>query len=155
MLLSELKNHLAQAEQLLFEVRGAAIPLHVHLTEVGVNRRSFIDCGGKVRHEERISMQLWFDSDTDHRLSADKFLRIVEMAEERLGLPDAPVEVEYQQETIGKFALEVRADGVFELMATQTACLAIDACVPAGVKAKVQLADLQASACAPGSGCCS
>jgi hypothetical protein len=76
-------------------------------------------------------------------------LNILELSKKIIGeADDLEVEVEYQQETIGKFALEF-AQNHFVLRSMQTACLAIDRCgIPDAPKVKA------ASSCAPGGGCC-
>jgi hypothetical protein len=72
-----------------------------------------------------------------------------------MNLQDGEVEVEYQQETIGKFHLGF--DGVnFLLESTQTNCLAQDKCGIPIEKLKVNLAELNkpTTTCTPGGGCC-
>ena len=88
---------------------------------------NFIDCGGVERTEVVANFQLWEAKDYDHRLAPQKFLHILDISKKILGNDDLPVEVEYQQSTIGKFGLEFNGKD-FVLTAKQTACLAQDAC---------------------------
>jgi hypothetical protein len=103
------------------------------------------------RRETAANFQLWEAGDYDHRLAPQKFLHILNLSEKILGSEDLDIEVEYQQETIGKFGLAF--DGKdFILTPKQTACLAQDAC---GITSQlVALPQLQAAGCAPGGGCC-
>jgi Family of unknown function (DUF6428) len=156
MKLSELKNMLPQLETLTFVLEnGGQVPEHFHVTEVGKVHKNFIDCGGVVRNEYAVNFQLWNADDTDHRLEPAKLLNIIKLSEEKLGITDGDIEVEYQGTTIGKYGLEVNGD-TFVLTATTTACLAQDACGIPTVKPKMKLSELQAAAscCTPNSGCC-
>ena len=42
---------------------------------------------------------------SEHRLSAEKALKIISSAEHELRFPDLEIEVEYQSETIGRYGL--------------------------------------------------
>lgn len=160
MKLSTLKNYLVQMEQLQFDLpNNTSIPAHFHITEVGKVDKTFIDCGGTLRSELKIGLQLWYSVDTDHRLSAQKLLSILNMAEDQLDLPDAEIEVEYQAESIGKYGLGFVEDengARFKLLNTQTACLAEDQCSITEAKEQVtfQTMGTSSNTCAPGSGCC-
>lgn len=155
MKLSDIKNHLANAETVNFKLaNGTQVPEHFHVTEVGVVTKNFIDCGGTVRKEEVANFQLWDANDFEHRLKPKKLLDIIALSEKVLGMGDYEIEVEYQQETIGKYSLEF--DGTdFVLIAKQTACLAPDQC---GIPAKPKLVMAQIgdtnNSCTPGGGCC-
>lgn len=129
---------------------GAYIPPHFHVTEVGLVTKHFIDCGGVERKETVVNFQLWEAGDYDHRLAPQKFLHILNISKKVLGEADGlDIEVEYQQNTIGKFDLEF--DGKdFILAPKQTACLAQDAC---GIPSKETVAKA-ASGCSPKTGCC-
>jgi len=60
MRISELKQFLSAQETILIQLPdGTAVPNHFHVTEVGEVTKHFVDCGGKVRHEKRASLQLW------------------------------------------------------------------------------------------------
>ena len=156
MKLSQLKNVLPGLQTLKFVLEnGTPVPVHFHVTEVGKVHKNFIDCGGVVRNEYTVNFQLWNADDTDHRLEPVKLLNIIKLSEEKLGLTDGDIEVEYQGATIGKYGLDINGD-TFLLTPTQTACLAQDACGIPAVKPKMKLSELQAAAscCTPNSGCC-
>lgn len=150
MLLSELKQNLLEIKSVQFRLPGGIyIPGHFHLTELGILDKNFIDCGGKVRNEKTISLQLLHANDVDHRLSPEKFLKIISSAETILNAGDHEVEAEYQHETIGRYALDF--DGKdFLLLPTHTACLAKDSC---GIPDLTVLQNKEVC-CAPGGGCC-
>lgn len=157
MKLSSIKKHLATAETVNFKLAtGAYVPEHFHVTEVGLVTKHFIDCGGTERLEKVVNFQLWDANDFEHRLKPQKLAKIIALSEERLGIGDLEIEVEYQSETIGKYGLDF--DGVdFLLIPKQTACLASDACGIPPAKQKLRLGDLQKaeqSCCTPGGGCC-
>jgi len=134
---------------------GSMVPIHFHVTEVGLIEKRFIDCGGTLRNEQFVNFQLWEADDFDHRLAPQKLRSIIELAEKELKLPDAEIEVEYQGETIGKYGLAFNGIS-FLLTNKQTACLAEDACGIPEQKQRVKLSDLsnKTSCCDPKSGCC-
>ena len=156
MTLKQIKALLPTLDSLSFKLEnGTPVPSHFHLTEIGVIDKRFVDCGGTLRREKVISLQLWTADDTDHRFHPTKWLRIIDQFEVELGMQDQELEVEYQQETIGKFGLAF--DGIsFILLNKKTSCLAEDQCgIPQ--KPKLSLAELQnktAGGCQPGAGCC-
>lgn len=158
MKLHEVKEALKLVEAVQFVLpNGTIVPAHFHVTEVGAITRHFIDCGGTERIDKKVNFQLWVAGDTDHRLQAQKLTRIIELAENNLGLGNWDVEVEYQSDTIGKYGLSFEFDR-FLLQSTTTACLAQDACGIPADKQKVSLATLgstdASSCCTPGGGCC-
>lgn len=146
--LSEIKEILPSLNAITFKLPdGSTVPPHFHVTEVGLVTKHFIDCGGVVRTETVVNFQLWEAGDYDHRLAPQKFLHILDISKKVLGDADLPIEVEYQQNTIGKFGLAF--DGKdFLLTSKQTACLAQDKC---GIPPE-QLTG--SSCCTPGGGCC-
>ena len=155
MKLSEVKEALSELNELTFRLEdGTKVPAHFHVTEVGSVKRHFIDCGGTVRKDEAVNFQLRSANDHDHRLAAEKLLNIIELSEDKLGLTDQEVEVEYQTATIGTYKLEF--DGkAFVLTSTQTDCLAKDQCGIPVEKQKVTINEVaDSSCCAPGGGCC-
>lgn len=156
MKLSEVKNTLGQLNKLSFKLpNGQYVPAHFHVTEIGIINKRFIDCGGTLRDEEKISFQLFSATDYDHRLHPEKLQKIITLSEEKLGISDTlEVEVEYQGQSIEKYGLEY--DGKDFLLTTkQTDCLAKDKCGIPIVKPKIRLSELQnSSSCKPGSGCC-
>ncbi len=157
MKLSEIKKHLATAEAVNFKLpSGAFVPEHFHVTEVGLITRHFIDCGGTERLEKVVNFQLWDANDFEHRLKPQKLQHIIALSEQRLGIGDLEIEVEYQSETISKYGLHYNGKD-FQLVPKHTACLASDACGIPPAKQKIQLAEVAAekqSCCTPGSGCC-
>ncbi len=156
MKLHQFKEILTDINAIRFQLpNGKLVPIHFHVTEVGVTKKNYIDCGGKIREEQVINFQLWEADDFDHRIAPQKLKSIVELAEKALHLRDTEIEVEYQSETIGKYGLEF--NGItFLLTNKQTACLAEDACGIPSQKQKVNLSELQTknSCCDPKSGCC-
>ncbi len=157
MKLSEIKNHLATAEAVNFKLpTGTNVPEHFHVTEVGLVTKHFIDCGGVERLEKVVNFQLWDANDFEHRLKPQKLSKIIALSEDKLGIGDLEIEVEYQSDTIGKYGLYFNGKD-FVLVTKQTACLASDACGISPPKQKGQLSELQIatpSSCTPGGGCC-
>ena len=154
MKLSKIKEILPTLGNVEFQLEnGTPVPEHFHVTEIGQITKHFIDCGGVVRTEKVVNFQLWGANDYEHRLKPTKLLNIIKLSEEKLGIEDAEIEVEYQGETIGKFDLDF--DGQhFILINKQTACLASDACGVTRAKQKVKLSELNSACCTPNSGCC-
>ena len=154
MKLSTLKAALTQCTEIRFILpNGSFVSPHFHVTEVGRISKHFIDCGGIERTEQTINFQLFEAEDFDHRLSAEKLLSIIQLSENKIGLPDSEIEVEYQEGTIAKYGLESNGAN-FLLTEKRTACLAEDQCgIP---KKKVELKTIGSanSSCTPGSGCC-
>ena len=156
MKLNALKEILNEINSIRFILpNGNLVPIHFHVTEVGLIEKRFVDCGGTLRNEQFVNFQLWQADDFDHRLAPQKLRSIIELAEKELKLPDAEIEVEYQGETIGKYGLAFNGIS-FLLTNKQTACLAEDACGIPEQKQKVKLSDLsnKTSCCDPKSGCC-
>jgi hypothetical protein len=155
MKLSTIKNHLSNLETVNFQLQnGTMVPVHFHVTEVGIINKKFIDCGGIVREENIANFQLWDASDFDHRLKPSKLLNIIALSENILGIQDLEVEVEYQSETIGKYDIDFDGSN-FLLLNKTTDCLAKDKCGIPAEKLKVKMADLvMENSCKPGGGCC-
>ncbi|MEM5538105.1 DUF6428 family protein [Olleya sp. AS48] len=156
MTLSDIKKHLSQLETISFTLPdGSLVPNHFHVTEVGQVAKHFIDCGGTVRQEKKVSFQLWNADDYDHRLHPEKLVKIIELSEEIFNLEGLDIEVEFQgEQTIQKFGLEFK-NNTFQLTSLVTDCLAKDKCGIPEPKQKLQFSDIQAGdSCAPGSGCC-
>ena len=154
MKISEMKQSLAGLDAVTFRLpSGEYLPAHFHVTEVGLVSKHFIDCGGVERRETVANFQLWEAGDYDHRLAPQKFLHILNLSEKILGSEDLDIEVEYQQDTIGKFGLALDGQD-FVLTQKQTACLAQDACgIPSHQLVALPQAQA-ASCCTPGGGCC-
>lgn len=157
MKLSSIKNSLTQLDKVAFQLpTGEFVPEHFHVTEVGIITKRFIDCGGTLRDETVVNFQLWEADDFDHRLAPQKLNNIIRLSEEKLGIEDWEVEVEYQGETIGKYDLDFNGSH-FLLVAKKTNCLALDQCGIPQEKPRIRLSALNTTAgdsCAPGSGCC-
>jgi len=155
---TQLIKFLHEIEELEFFLPGGQIIAHhFHITEVSHNTRHFVDCGGTVRMERNISLQLWVAHDTQHRLSPSRLLSIIQKAMPLIGAEDLDVEVEYQDQSISRYGLAFDGEA-FHLIAQQTRCLAEDQCGITPQKPIRQLADLapmNAAICSPGSGCCS
>jgi Family of unknown function (DUF6428) len=156
MKLSEIKEILPTLDNVEFQLEnGTFVPEHFHVTEVGTIIKHFIDCGGTIRKERVVNFQLWNADDFEHRLKPSKLLNIIKLSEDKLGIEDDEIEVEYQDTTIGKFDLEFNGKN-FVLKNKTTACLAQDACGIPTEKQKLNLSELsnnQASCCTPNSGC--
>lgn len=156
MKLSEIKTLLPNLENVAFQLEnGTFVPEHFHVTEVGITTKNFIDCGGVIRNEKSVNFQLWNANDYEHRLKPGKLLHIINLSEEKLGIEDFEIEVEYQNETIGRYDLEFNGEN-FILKNKKTACLAQEAC---GIepKQKIKLTELQgdsSNSCSPNSDCC-
>lgn len=154
MKLSKVKEVLLTLDNVEFQLEdGTFVPEHFHVTEVGQINKKFIDCGGVIRDEKVINFQLWNADDYEHRLKPKKLLSIIELSENKLGIEDAEIEVEYQAITIGKYDLDFNGK-TFVLKNKTTACLAEDACGIPSLKPKIKLSALQSGKCDPNSGCC-
>lgn len=157
MKLSDIKQILPTLENVEFQLEnGTSVPEHFHVTEVGMITKNFIDCGGVIRNEKVVNFQLWNANDFDHRLKPGKLLNIIQLSEDKLGIEDSEIEVEYQSETIGKYNLEFNGKN-FVLINKTTTCLAQDACGIPAEKVKLNLSEIksdQAACCTPESGCC-
>ena len=153
MLLSAFKQTLSKLDKLKFQLpNGQLVPSYFHITEVGKVTRNYIDCGGVLRQENKLNLQLWVSSDTEHRLKPDNILNILQLAEKQLGFSDLELEVEYQQTTVGRYKLALNGE-VFELVNTQTACLAPNQCGIPREKPRVRLT-ARGLSCNTDSGCC-
>lgn len=157
MKLSEFKNHLENIDTLeIFLENGQKIPSHFHITEVGLTTKYFTDCGNTFRIKKNASIQLWTSVDYWHRLDPKKVASIISATDKIFEGEDLEIEIEYQQETIGKFGLEY-IKNQFVMTVTKTDCLAKDSCGLPIEKVKIKMSDLQeqiAACCAPNSGCC-
>ena len=156
MTLSAIKSELQKATTIAFRLpNGELVAPHFHVTEVGKITKHFIDCGGTIRSEEVANFQLWEAQDYDHRLHPEKLLNIIELSEQKLGLTDLEIEVEYQmKDSIGKLGLEF--DGThFQLTSKITNCLAPENCgIPESQMRKPGQLKAKATSCSPNSGCC-
>ena len=158
MKISKVKEILCSISELQFKLpNGQFIPKHFHLTELGLTTKTFIDCGNTLREEKKINFQLWEENDYNHRLAPNKLINIITDTIKILNLDDLEVEIEYQDETIGKYNLDF-VDGIFLLKNTQTACLAKDSCGSdeIGEKKNIKISEInyQNSCCSTKSECC-
>lgn len=156
MTLAEFKKQLENVNQLQFVLQnGQKVPSHFHITEIGVATKQFTDCGNTFRTSNKISFQLWASVDIYHRLEAQKVLKIINSVEQKLEADDLEIEIEYQQDTVGKFGLEF-IENQFVLTNTFTDCLAKSNCGIPVEKVKIGLEKLKekVSCCAPESNCC-
>ena len=154
MKLSELKNKLSTLSNLTFvQPNGVYVPRHFHITEIGLISKHFIDCGGTVRQEQTASMQIWIAEDYEHRLKPSGLLKIIDISAKILGDIDAEIEVEYQIETIGKYALDFKGES-FLLIPKHTNCLAKDTCGVAEKKPELAGVEAEGGCCTPGGSCC-
>ncbi|REL25084.1 hypothetical protein DYD21_16105 [Rhodohalobacter sp. SW132] len=146
-----------ETEQItLLQPDGTPVPHHFHITEAGLATKHFIDCGGTLRKDESLTMQVWVANDTHHRLTPSTLLKILDKAAPLLNSDEIPVEIEYQSEsnTIGKYRLGFNGDA-FQLIPTQTECLALDQCGMDVLKKKAgQVISATGNGCEPNSGCC-
>lgn len=156
MKLSQVKEILSSIDNVEFQLEnGTFVPEHFHVTEVGQIAKSFIDCGGVIRTEKTVNFQLWNADDFEHRLKPTKLLKIIQLSEEKLGIEDAEIEVEYQSETIGKYDLDFNGK-TFILKNKTTACLAQNACgIPSELEKRTLIElTVNPASCSPNSGCC-
>ena len=153
MWLSDFKQTLGELDTLKFQLpNGQFVPEHFHITEVGIVTRNYIDCGGMLRHENKLNLQLWVASDTDHRIKPKNVLDILQLSKKQLDYSNMELDIEYQQGTIGRYELDF--DGaVFQLINTQTACLAPDQCGIPQEKPRVRISE-NGLKCNPDSNCC-
>ena len=150
MKLSEFKKQLETSNQLQFVLQnGQKVPSHFHITEIGVTTKQFTDCGNTFRISKKITFQLWSSVDIHHRLEAQKVQNIINSVTNKLETDDLEIEIEYQQETVGKFGLDF-IDNQFVLTNTFTDCLAKENCgLPTDNKIEEKV-----SCCNSESNCC-
>lgn len=155
MTVNEIKEILDTINDISFQLpNGELVPKHFHVTEVGRVQKDYIDCGGTLRNELTANFQLWTADDHDHRLAPSKLLDILSMAQDKLGLGNFNIEVEYQGDTIGRYGLDYDGKN-FNLISTMTDCLAKDNCGIPEKKVKVDLGSMiKGNSCDPNSGCC-
>ncbi|MCH5687607.1 DUF6428 family protein [Niabella sp. W65] len=153
MKLSELKELLPGLNKTAFQLPGGSwVPEHFHVTEAGLVTRHFIDCGGTIRSEQVVHFQLWHSNDYGHRLQPQQLLHIIRLSEEKLGIPNLEIEVEYQADTIGRYRLAFNGSH-FVLETTTTGCLAEKACSVPAPFSQVNSVTLSTSSCCGGGKC--
>ncbi|RYF10834.1 MAG: hypothetical protein EOO77_20700 [Oxalobacteraceae bacterium] len=162
MTLRELKLILSNAGSLHFRLElpdGPPVPVSFHVTEVGLVRKTFIDCGGTLRESAVCQLQVWVGEDVDHRLEARKAAQILEKAQSFLTDESIPVEIEYEDRVISQYTVEGRhvdsESVVLKLAHKHTECLAPELCgLPAKPKSGVSPASTSAASCCGTTGCC-
>lgn len=145
-----LEKH-AGAALRIFLPDGGRVPDHFHVTEVGLVRKDFIDCGGTRRSTAACTLQVWIADDTGHRLLAGKLAAILRLGFPLLGADALPVEIEYEDGLISQFPVAAieETEGELRIFLTtkHTDCLAREKCGLPGE-------DPASGACRAGSGCC-
>jgi hypothetical protein len=98
------------------------------VTEVGLVRKDFIDCGGTIRSSSTCVIQVWIANDLNHRLHSDKLHHILDLAAPLLKSTELPVELEYENGIVSQHpvsAAEQTPMGILLRLGTKhTACLA-------------------------------
>lgn len=154
---SQFKEYLQRISELVFlKPDGNIVSKHFHVTEIGQIDKRFIDCGGMMRNESVISIQLWESVDIWHRLEPQKLLKIIELSEKKLNVEDVEIEVEYQGATIQKFGLAFE-NSQFLLTIKNTTCLASNSCGIPVEKVKKNLSELKSQSavcCSTEASCC-
>lgn len=147
MTFKELKALAAQNKNKQFKIQlpnKKLVPAEFHITEVGQVDKSFIDCGGQVRSQSTALLQVWLGPDEDHRLSAEKMAKILNLSSSVVRSEDIPVEVEYEDGVISQYPVQCAevtgAAIILELTTKHTDCLAKDSCLP--------------NSCGDSEGCC-
>ena len=112
---------------------GNFVAPHYHITEVGHVARRFIDCGGQM-HEttDTCLLQTYVANDVEHRLTAERFGKILDLGKAFLPGDDLDVEVEYDCCVISQYpiaAAQIQGETLdFHLRRKHTDCLAKKAC---------------------------
>jgi hypothetical protein len=108
---------------------GDQIPAHFHITEVGHVTKRFIDCGGKLHdRKDTCLLQTWVADDYEHRLTAGRFAKILQLGDQVLPHDDLEVEVEYDCCVVAQYPIasaEFAGEQIeIQLGEKRTACLA-------------------------------
>ncbi len=131
-LLFELKKVDGGLNISIFTPSGLSIPSHFHITEIGRTTKNFVDCGGTRRSDSHTSFQVWVANDKDHRLTVDKFIKIIEAGSDLVEEGDQAI-FEYDSgHSISLYGIEMIQTlesivNIF-LSKTTTNCLAQDKC---------------------------
>lgn len=150
MKLHELKDALRNNPDLLPRFvlpDGDLIPAHAHLTEVGYSAKHSIDCGGVIGHHETVVLQMHVGTDLEHRLTSDRFARILDSSSRVVPHDNLEVEVEHDCCVVARYPVKKIAPGwesVDVMLAkNKTQCLA-----------RVRAETAEASTCCGTAGCC-
>ena len=108
--------------------QGDHIPAHAHVTEVGHTAKNFIDCGGVTGRTETVLLQTHVGNDTDHRLTSERFGKILQLGDQVLPHDGLDVEVEYDCCVVAQYpiASATRSGEYLDLILAKkrTQCLA-------------------------------
>lgn len=147
-LLFDLKKADSECRVGIYTPSGLSVPCHFHITEIGKVTKSFVDCGGVKRETTNTTFQVWVADDYDHKLSVEKFIKIIEAGVDLVNKEDEIV-IEFDNNyTIGLYGIQ--SVQILEnfvniyLSKIQANCLAPDKC---GIKPKV-------ASCCGSKGCC-
>ena len=156
--LSAFRNALARDPNAALHIMlpdGDFVPAHFHVTEIGRVHKQFVDCGGTKRESTTCVVQAWVAADTEHRLTAGKLAKIVELAAPILKDDDMSVEIEYEAGVISQYPLggvEVTPAGLLLMLGSKhTDCLAPDRC---GIPVLATAASAKPKGSCGTSGCC-
>lgn len=159
MKLSELKSLLAEHSERYFRISlpdGSDVPVSFHVTEVGHVRKTFLDCGGKLRESVTCQLQIWVGEDYDHRIETRKMAAILDLAKPYLPDESIHVEIEYENPVISQYTVDgsgISGDAVILRLAHKhTECLAPELCGLPAIPAPGRN-QAETSCCGP-SGCC-
>jgi hypothetical protein len=140
--LRALKRNLRQHAELnvrLVLPDGDSIPADFHVTEVGHVAKDYIDCGGEVRRLETCLLQTWVaGNDAEHRLSAEKLAKILDLAAKVVPSDELEVNVEYEPCCVAQYKIDdaevIGGELRFQLAHKHTGCVGREACglTPAG-----------------------
>ena len=107
---------------------GDQIPAHAHVTEVAHEVKNFIDCGGMLGKSEAVVLQTHVMEDTEHRLSSERFAKILDLGDRVLPHDQLDIEVEYDCCVVAQYPIvEAKPVGNYLdliLENKQTQCLA-------------------------------
>ncbi len=124
---SVLANHLNSSPRFILP-GGDQIPAHAHVTEVGYSEKNFIDCGGVIGKSEAVLLQTHVGNDTEHRLTAARFHKILQLDDRVLPHDRLDVEIEYDCCVVARYpVVEAKANGAnldLILANKRTQCLA-------------------------------
>lgn len=109
---------------------GDFIPAHAHVTEVGHVAKKFIDCSGVLGSNDSVLLQTHVGKDTEHRLTSDRFGKILQLGERVVPDDELDVEVEYDCCVVAQYPI-TRAERAGEhldliLSRKRTQCLAAE-----------------------------
>jgi len=91
---------------------GDQIPPHAHVTEVGHAVKNFIDCGGVTGKAEAVLLQTHVGDDIEHRLTSERFAKILQLGDRVLPNDRLDVEVEYDCCVVAQYPiLEAKQNG--------------------------------------------